>query len=321
MTAVVQRGIVKVKIADLILEHGGSLSFEFFPPRDEAGESRLFQTMTYLAGLRPSFVSVTCGAGGGRARNNRELVLRIKNETDLIPMPHLTSIEQNRSSLGAALRDFRGKGIENILAVRGDPSNYPEELFASGGGKYYARDLVAMAAAVGGYSIGVAVYPEGHNESGGLDMDMVHTRRKVDAGADFAITQMFFDNRYYYDFLERAARAGINIPIIAGIMPITNIEKIAAFAKKCGATVPEKVVRRFDRVAGISVEMKKVGIEIATEQCADLLRNGVRNLHFYTLNQREAVTRIVTDLGMDHLGLDGEPGGNSILRRPFHPQV
>jgi methylenetetrahydrofolate reductase (NADPH) len=320
MTTLAYRGISRVKIADLIREHGGSLSFEFFPPQDEAGESRLFQTMTYLAGLRPSFVSVTCGAGGSGARNNRELVLRIKNETDLIPMPHLASIDQTRSSLVAALRDFRGNGIENVLAVRGDPVNNPGEVLTPGGGKYHAHDLVRMAVAVGGYSIGVAVYPEGHTGSGGLDKDMEYTRQKIEAGADFAITQMFFDNRYYYGFLERALKAGIGIPIIPGIMPTTNIEKIAAFSKKCGATMPERVVRRFDRVVGISAEMRKVGIEVATEQCADLLKNGVRNFHFYTLNQREAVTRVVTDLGMDHLSLDGEPGGVGVRRNLFHPE-
>jgi len=290
-----------MKIGDIIKKRGSSLSFEFFPPKDEAGEARLFQTIAKLEALSPTFVSATYGAGGSTLKNTSRLIGRIKRETSLTAMPHLTCVDQSKSELRKILEDYKGQGIENVLALRGDPPQGTEKFVAPKDGFCYAIDMVTLAVDVGGFSIGVAVYPEGHAESPSLEMDIYYTKQKIDAGADFAITQMFFDNGYFYDFLERAEKAGITIPIIPGIMPITGLGQIKRFCQMCGATLPDKIVRRFEK-AGAD-EAARVGIEVATEQCADLLGHGVRYFHFYTLNQFDAVSQIVSNLGLKRLGL------------------
>jgi len=290
-----------MKIGEIIKERGSSLSFEFFPPKDEAGEARLFQTIAKLEALTPTFVSATYGAGGSTLKNTSRLIGRIKRETSLTAMPHLTCVDQSKGELRKILEDYKGEGIENVLALRGDPPQGTEKFVAPKDGFCYAIDMVTLAVDVGGFSIGVAVYPEGHAESPSLEMDMYYTKQKVDAGADFAITQMFFDNSYFYQFLERAEKAGITIPIIPGIMPISDLARIQRFSQMCGATLPGRIVRRLEK-AGAD-EAGKVGLEVATEQCADLMEHGVRYFHFYTLNQAEAVSRIVANLGLKRLGL------------------
>jgi methylenetetrahydrofolate reductase (NADPH) len=290
-----------VKIGDIIKERGSSLSFEFFPPKDEAGEARLFQAIAKLEALSPTFVSVTYGAGGGTMKNTGNVIGRIKRETPLTPMPHLTCVDQSKGELRKILEGYKGQGIDNVLALRGDPPKGTGKFVAPKDGFCYAIDMVTLAVDVGGFSIGVAVYPEGHPESPSLEMDMYYTKQKIDAGADFAITQMFFDNSYFYQFLERAEKAGITIPIIPGIMPIGDLARIQKFSQMCGATLPGRIVRRLEK-AGAD-EAGKVGLEVATEQCADLLEHGVRYFHFYTLNQAEAVSQIVANLGLERLGL------------------
>jgi methylenetetrahydrofolate reductase (NADPH) len=224
------------------------------------------------------------------------VIERIKRETSLTAMPHLTCVDQSKNELREILEDYKGKGIENVLALRGDPPKGTEKFVAPKDGFCYAIDLVTLAVDVGGFSIGVAVYPEGHAESPSLEMDMHYTKQKIDAGADFAITQMFFDNSYFYQFLERAEKAGITIPIIPGIMPIADLARIQRFCQMCAATLPDYIVQRLEK-AGAD-EVAKVGVEVATEQCADLLEHGVRYFHFYTLNQAEAVSQIVANLGL-----------------------
>lgn len=290
-----------MKIGDIIKKRGSSFSFEFFPPKDEAGEARLFQTIAKLEAFAPTFVSATYGAGGGTMKNTGNVIGRIKRETSLTAMPHLTCVDQSKSELRKILEDYKGQGIDNVLALRGDPPRGTEKFVAPKNGFCYAIDLVTLAVDVGGFSIGVAVYPEGHAESPSLEMDMYYTKQKIDAGADFAITQMFFDNGYFYQFLERAEKAGITIPIIPGIMPISDIDRIKRFCQMCGATLPDYIVRRLEK-AGAD-EVGKVGIEVATEQCADLLEHGVRYFHFYTLNQFDAVSQIASNLGLKRLGL------------------
>ena len=223
-------------------------------------------------------------------------------------MPHLTCVDQNKDELKAILKDYMKLGIENVLALRGDPPKGAEKFTPPKDGFCYAKDLVQLAASLSDFSIGVAVYPEGHCESPNLEMDMYYTKQKIDAGADFAITQMFFDNSYFYDFLERAAKANIKIPIIPGIMPITNIDRIKKFSQRCGATLPEHVIQRFEKVGSVAGEVKKVGIGVATEQCADLLEHGVRYFHFYTLNQSDTVLQIVSNLGLQNPGAEGVEG-------------
>jgi len=195
-------------------------------------------------------------------------------------------------------------GIENVLALRGDPPEGAERFTPPKGGFCYARDLVQLAASLSGFSISVAVYPEGHCESPNLEMDMYYTKQKIEAGADFAITQMFFDNSYFYNFLERATKADIKIPIIAGIMAITDIGRTKKFSQICGATLPEHVIEKFEKVGSVAGEVQKVGVEIATEQCADLLEHGIRYFHFYTLNQSDAVVQIVSNLDLQNRGAE-----------------
>jgi len=184
-------------------------------------------------------------------------------------------------------------GVDNILALRGDPPRNVPDFDPSKGEFRYARDLVRFIKGYNYFSIAVAVYPEGHQESPNLEKDIEYTRQKIDEGADFAITQMFFDNRYFYEFMERALKAGITIPIIPGIMPIGDIKKISEFASYCKATIPEKIRKRFGGIEDNPDEMKKAGIDIAIEQCLELFDNGVRFFHFYTLNRAEMVGSIL----------------------------
>jgi methylenetetrahydrofolate reductase (NADH) len=286
-----------MKIKDLLKTQGGGLSFEFFPPKNKEGENELFKAVGKLEHFAPTFVSVTYGAGGSTLKNTRHVVERIKQETSLIPMPHLTCMNQSREELTRILRSYLSRGIVNVLALRGDP---PKGIAGSTprDDLCYARDLVQLIASFDSFSIGVAVYPEGHIDAPNPEMDLLYTKQKIDAGADFAITQMFFDNRFFYDFMERAERIGINVPIIPGIMPITDTEKIKKFCQSCGATLPIHLVQSLEKVASAD-EARKIGVEFATKQCADLQMNGVRYLHFYTLNRAEAVAEILQNLKLD----------------------
>jgi methylenetetrahydrofolate reductase (NADPH) len=293
-----------MRIGQFIKSKGGSLSFEFFPPKDKAGEDRLLEDIARFEILNPAFVSVTYGAGGGTSKNTRHFVLRISQQTSLVPMPHLTCVDQNKNELEAILKDYVKHGIENVLALRGDPPKGAEIFTPPRDGFCYAKDLVQLAVSLSGFSIGVAVYPEGHCESPNLEMDMYYTKQKIDAGADFAITQMFFDNSYFYGFLDRVAKADIEVPVIAGIMAITDIERIKTFSKRCGATLPDKIIQQFKKVGTTAEEMKKVGIDVATKQCADLLEHGIRYFHFYTLNRSDAVLQIISNLGLQNLGAE-----------------
>ena len=285
-----------MKIGDAIKARGASLSFEFFPPKTKEDEDQLFAAIARLKPLNPTFLSVTYGAGGGTLKNTREVVLRIRRETPLTPMPHLTCVDQDKGELKKILEDYREQGVENVLALRGDPPKGSKEFVTPKNGFCYAIDLVKLTVAIGGYSIGVAVYPEGHQESPSLEMDMLYTKQKIDAGADFALTQMFFDNHFFYDFMERVEKAGISIPVIPGIMPVTDIVKIKRFSQMSGATLPPSLVERMEKAKSAD-EARRSGIDFATRQCEDLWQNGVRYFHFYTLNRSETVAEIVRNLG------------------------
>ena len=285
-----------MKIKELMARQERSISFEFFPPKTKEGEAQLFEAIAKLESLNPVFVSVTYGAGGSTLKNTRNVVLRIKQETSLTPMPHLTCIDQDKNELKKILGDYREQGIENVLALRGDPPKGTEKFIPPQNGFCYAIDLVKLTVSVGGYSIGVAVYPEGHIESPSLEMDIFYTKQKIDAGADFALTQMFFDNHFFYDFMERAGKAGISIPIIPGIMPVTDIERTKKFSQMCHATLPASLVEGMQKITSAD-EAHRFGIDFATRQCENLWRNGVRYFHFYTLNHSETVTEILRNLG------------------------
>ena len=283
-----------MKIGELLKRDIFSISFEFFPPKDEKGERQLFETIKKLEKLKPTFVSVTYGAGGSTRDRTRNVVKRIHEETDLTVMAHLTCIAHTKEELIEILQDYKNIGIENILALRGDvPRDKPDWRPPEGACKY-AKELVLLIRENFGayFSVGVASYPEGHPESPNLEWEVKYFKEKVEAGADFSITQMFFVNDYYYEFVELCQRAGINIPIIPGIMPITNFKQIKKFAALCGATIPQSLIEKMEKVEDKPEEIKKIGIEFAINQCLDLIEHGVPGLHFYTLNKSDATLRI-----------------------------
>lgn len=286
----------KMKIKDMIEQQGKSISFEFFPAKSQESEDQLFEAIRRLESFKPTFVSVTYGAGGGTLENTRHVIKRIKEETSLTTMPHLTCVDQSTEEMRGILRDYQALGIENILALRGDPPEGTTK-FISKDGLCYASDLVQLAVSFSAFSIGVAVYPEGHIEAPSLEMDLFHTKQKVDAGADFAISQMFFENSFFYDFMERAQKIGIDIPIIPGIMTITDIERIKRFSQTCGATLPAHLVDSMEKAKSPD-EARKIGVEFAIRQCEDLLRNGISYFHFYTLNRAEVVSDILCNLNL-----------------------
>jgi methylenetetrahydrofolate reductase (NADPH) len=285
-----------MKIKELIARGGRHISFEFFPPKTREDEDQLFREIASLEALNPTFVSVTYGAGGGTLKNTRNVVVRLRRETSLTPMPHLTCVDQSADELKKILDDYQAQGIDNVLALRGDPPKGTERFVTPKDGFCYAIDLVKLTVSVGGYSVGVAVYPEGHKEAPSLERDIFYAKQKIDAGADFAITQMFFDNRFFYDFLGRAEKAGIGIPIIPGIMPVTDIEKIKRFSQMSGATLPPSLVEPMAKAKSAD-EASRIGVDFAVNQCQDLWQNGVRYFHFYTLNRSQTVSEIVRRLG------------------------
>jgi len=292
-----------MRIGELLQKRGKSLSFEFFPPKDETGLDNLSEAAHRLGGFRPSFVSVTYGAGGSTRDKTTRTVERLCRNPSLTVMPHLTCIDQEWGELRGLLQNYRSSGITNILALRGDPPPGTEEADRSQQSLRYATDLIRLISTSDEFSLGVAAYPEGHMSSPSLDSDMLYTRDKIAAGAEFAITQMFFDNRLYYNFMDRAGKWGINIPIIAAIMPIHDIGKIKTFCQRCGATLPTSHITPFGNGQLSPEESQKIGVELATAQVADLIANGVKYFHFYTLNRDSMVTRIIQNLGLASYGL------------------
>jgi len=282
-----------LKISDLLKENRTLLSFEFFPPRDLESESVLDDTVSKLRKFNPDFVSVTYGAGGSTREKTIDWTLRIKNEHQLNVMMHLTCIASSRQDINDIVTRLKKEDIRNILALRGDPPlDFPEEKIKRDFQNAY--QLVEYMGNSNSFCIGVAGHPEGHMEAPSMEKDMEFLKMKVDAGADFVITQLFFDNNYYYDFMDRAAASRIDIPIIPGIMPIVNISQIQKFTQMCGATIPEGIANRME---GKTAEvMMDVGVQCAIEQCLDLLAFGVAGLHFYTLNRNQATEMILDEI-------------------------
>ncbi|WP_457638576.1 methylenetetrahydrofolate reductase [NAD(P)H] [Persephonella sp.] len=284
-----------MKISHLLKDIKRSISFEFFPPKTEEGEKALFETIKELEYINPTFVSVTYGAGGSTRERTIRVVKKIHRETSLTVMAHQTCIGHTKSQIEEILSEYKNEGVQNILALRGDiPQGQEESFVFPPDGCRYASELVEFIRNRFGdwFSIGVAAYPEGHPESPDLETDIYYFKKKVDAGAEFAITQMFFDNRYFYHFMELVEKAGIKIPVIPGIMPVTNFKQIKKFADMCGATIPKQLIEKLQPVADRPEEVEKIGIEFAVKQCEDLLKNGVKGLHFYTLNKSRATIKI-----------------------------
>jgi methylenetetrahydrofolate reductase (NADPH) len=286
-----------MKISDKLKERKQGVSFEFFPPKSAEGKVPFLKVVKDLAVYDPLYVSVTYGAGGTTRDRTINTLKWIQQETDLTVMSHLTCIGATKASMSVLLDEFRTIGVDNILALRGDPPRNVPDFDAARGELKYARDLVEFVKKYGSFSVAVAVYPEGHGQSPSIAKDMEYTRQKIDAGADFGITQMFFDNRYYYEFLDRAARLGISVPILPGVMPIVDCKKIVEFAGFCNATVPQEILDRMEPVLDMPEEMRKLGVEFAIRQCEDLMRHGVNYIHFYTMNRSDSVGEILKALG------------------------
>jgi methylenetetrahydrofolate reductase (NADPH) len=270
-------------------------SFEFFPPKSETGEEQLLATIEALRPLRPSFVSVTYGAGGSTRARTLGIAKKIKDDIGLEVLAHATLVGATRAELRGLFDELARAGIENVLALRGDPP--PGQAFApTPDGVERSTDLIAMLARSYDFSIGAACYPEVHLDASGPDADLAYARAKVEAGAQFLITQLFFDNDKYFGFVDRARAAGIAVPILPGVMPITNYEQIERFTKMCGATIPPKLRVELEDRRGDQSAVEDLGVAYATLQCTDLLRRGAPGIHFYTLNKSPATRAIVSSL-------------------------
>ena len=291
-------------IQDIFQAHRTTFSFEFFPPKTEAAWSELFVTIARLQALQPSFVSVTYGAGGSTRQHTHDLVVRIHQETKLTAVSHLTCVCHNCDELAGILDRYAASGIENIMALSGDPPRNLANYDRSQDAFQYAEGLVRLirsrtnAPDPRGFGIGVAGFPEGHPLTPNRLKEMDYLKQKVDAGADYICTQLFFDNRDFYDFRERCDLAGIRVPIVAGIMPITSKAGMVRMAELAlGARFPASLLRAVSRCADDQA-VAKVGVHWATEQCRDLLHHQVRGLHFYTLNKSDATRQIYENLGV-----------------------
>jgi len=286
-----------------------SLSFEFFPPKTDAGWESLYRSIAEFAPLEPSFVSVTYGAGGSTRDNTHALVVRLKRETRLEPVPHLTCFGHTREEIAAILELYAANGVGNVLALRGDPPAGARILAL--GDFNHAADLVAFIRREGerlgvnggrGFGIGVAGFPEGHPETPNTLRQLDHLKAKCDAGADYIVTQLFFDNHAFHDWRARCELAGIRSPIIAGIMPVTSgtgLKRMADLA--AGTRFPAALLKAIARCRGDAEAIESAGIHWATEQCRDLLDSDIAGIHFYTLNKSDATRRIYKALGVKSL--------------------
>jgi methylenetetrahydrofolate reductase (NADPH) len=286
-------------VKDILDSQKICISYEFFPPKLEEDWNRLFQTISDLIPLDPAYVSVTYGAGGSTRDRTHDLLVRIQDETDLTVVSHLTCVGSNRNDINAILNKYIEHGIENILALRGDLPKGQTEWVQPENGFAYAADLVAyIKEHFPHMGVGVAGFPEGHPETPNRLKEIDYLKAKVDAGADYIVTQLFFDNRDFYDFCERCELANINVPIIAGIMPIATKNSMVRMAElAAGARIPARLLKAVER-AGNDEYVERVGIHWATEQVRDLIDNNVRGIHLYTLNCSTAALRMYQSLGI-----------------------
>lgn len=271
-------------------------SFEFFPPRDDDGTERLFASIETLRPLHPAFVSITYGAGGSMRARTIELAKRIARELDLTVLAHVTCVGSTRAELRAVFDDLARAGIENVLALRGDPPRGETAFSLAPGGFSHATELIAMLKRNYDFCIGAACYPETHVEAESPESDLRYLREKVDAGAEFLISQLFFDNDAYTSFSERARAAGVGVPMLPGLMPVTNYEQITRFVAMCGATIPPKLKAAMEQRRGDERAVEDLGVAYASMQALDLLHRGAPGVHFYTLNRSPATRAIVSGM-------------------------
>ena len=295
-------------ITDIIGKEKPTISFEFFPPKTEQSSQALFKCIKELEEIDPSFVSITYGAGGSTRELTHELVMRIKDSTSLTPVPHLTCVNHTEEEIFSILERYAGHDISNVLALRGDlPAGVTAHDRSNDAFQYAAHLVEYIQKFKGsgnckdprGFGIGVAGFPEGHPETPNRILEMDYLKQKVDSGADYICTQLFFDNHDFYDFQERCRLSNINVPIIAGIMPVTSAKGLMRMAElAAGSRVPGKLLKAIGRCDGDNESIKRVGIQYATEQCSDLLNNDVDGIHFYTLNKSDATKGIFQSLGL-----------------------
>ena len=283
------------RITDL-LERGCSLSIELWPPRSEGAGAHLTESLQRLLVLDPTFASITYGAGGSTRERTHDLVIDILRSTPMTPMAHLACAAHGRDELVAILERYAAAGVENVLALRGDPPLGADDALPSGD-LAHAIELVELAKEVGDFCVAVAAHPEGHPDAINLATDRDHLAAKL-AVADFAVTQFFFRPSDYFDLVEDLKQRGIDKPLIPGVMPITNVKTVARMAELSGTELPREVLDRVAKVADQADDVRRVGIEIATELCAVLLAEGVPGLHFYTMNQVSATLEICDNLGL-----------------------
>ncbi|HSJ19582.1 MAG TPA: methylenetetrahydrofolate reductase [NAD(P)H] [Nocardioidaceae bacterium] len=284
-------------VRDLIDAGERSFSFEFFPPKDEAGERQLWKALRELETLHPTFVSVTYGAGGSTRDRTVRVTHQIAADTSMTPLAHLTCVGHSRETLRSVIGSYADAGVRNVLALRGDPSDGPTAPYTPHPeGLHYAVELVEMVKELGDFCVGVAAFPEGHPSAASLDADARVLAEKARAGAEFAITQLFFRADDYFRLADRVSALGVDIPIIPGIMPITNLAQIRRMAELSGAALPPEVVERVARHGDDAATVRSEGIQIATELCDVLLAGGAPGLHFYTLNRSKATREIYANL-------------------------
>ena len=285
-----------MKITDILKMGRPIFSFEFFPPKTEANINQLYETLKELKKLKPAYVSVTYGAGGGTKDKTIEIVRRAKNEIGLESMAHLTCVGHSREQIKDILDQLRSAGIDNVIALRGDPPKGEMNFVPHPDGFKHANELTAFIRSYYSFCIAVAGYPEGHIEAADKETDWEHLRQKVMAGADFIITQLFFDNRDYFAFERRMREKGVLIPIIPGIMPITNYNQLIRFTQTCGAKIPEIITRDLEIIKHDLDAVEQYGIQHATRQCRELIAYGVPGIHFYTLNKSKSTQKIIENL-------------------------
>jgi len=292
-------------ILDIFAKRRPTLSFEFFPPKTAEASQALYETITELEAYKPDFVSVTYGAGGTTREMTHDLVVKIKQTTSLDPIPHLTCVCHSEEDIASILQRYAEAGVSNILALGGDPprgiANYERAKDAF----QHASDLVRFIRNFSGhpdgrgFGIGVAGFPEGHPSTPNRLLEMDYLKAKVDAGADYICSQLFFDNRDFFDFRDRCHLAGITVPIVAGIMPISSASGMRRMAElAAGARFPAKLLKAIARCGNDETAVQRVGVHYATQQCADLLNNGVEGIHFYTLNKSQTSREIYASLGL-----------------------
>lgn len=268
-------------------------SFEFFPPKTEEDLPRLYQTVRDLKELNPSFVTCTYGAGGSTRRKTLEIVAHVKKEIGIESVAHLTCAGHSRQEIEVLLQEIAFRGIENVMALRGDPPRGEAKFVPHPEGFKHADELVAHIKSRHDFSLGVAGYPEKHPEAASPEQDLQNLKRKVEAGADAVFTQLFFINEDYFEFVKRARQIGIGLPIVPGIMPITNVAQIKRFTSLCGAKIPEAMIRDLERIESDPRKVVEYGIEYSTRQCLELLEKGAPGIHFYTLNKSHSAQEIL----------------------------